>query len=133
MTKKRVTMRPVGEKPAGRIFIPIHTCRSKVDLVEKGGRLRGRKIRNLTVVRETRYCARRPNPVTTDEIQQDPKLIASTKTRLILRRVTESPGAYPPLKTVAEGLCFVLDNWEVCLLPCVHSTTLTVVLANRSE
>jgi len=53
------------------------------------------------------------NPITADETQRDRKLTASVETRLILRGVKESPNVYPPLKSVAEGLCFVLDNWEI--------------------
>ena len=76
--------------------------------------MRGRKVRNLTL-REKHRPARRPNLVTADETQQDRKLAVETK--LILRGVKESPNAYPPLKSVAEGLCFVLENWEVCSPP----------------
>jgi len=71
-----------------------------------------RKVRNLTL-REKHYFLRRPNSVATDETQQNRKPTASPETKLILRRVKESPNAYPPLKSVAESLSFVLDNCEV--------------------
>ena len=38
---------------------------------------------------------------------------ASATTKLILLEVKESSKAYPPLKSVAEDLWFVLDNCEV--------------------
>jgi len=76
---------------------------------------------------------RSPNSVAIDETQQNPKPTVSPETKLILRRVKESSNAYPPLKSVAEGLCFILDNCEVGLLSHVRSMMLTVVLANGGE
>ena len=38
---------------------------------------------------------------------------ASAEARSTLRAVKESPNAYPPLKAVAEDLCFILDSCEV--------------------
>jgi len=39
---------------------------------------------------------------------------ASASTRLLLRGVRDSADAFPPLKSVAGGLCFILENCEVC-------------------
>ena len=38
---------------------------------------------------------------------------ASATARLLLRGVKESADAFPPLKSVVGGLCFILDNCEV--------------------
>ena len=37
--------------------------------------------------------------------------------RLTLRGVKEAADAFPPLKAVAGGLCFILDNCEVQFTP----------------
>jgi len=41
------------------------------------------------------------------------KPLASSTAKLLLRGVKESADAFPPLKSVAGGLCFILDNCEV--------------------
>ena len=41
------------------------------------------------------------------------KTTASASTKLLLRRVSESADAFGPLKSVAGGLCFILENCEV--------------------
>jgi len=71
-------------------------------------------VRNSTP-REECYFVRRPESFTVDETQPSRTLTVSDETKLILRGVKESPNAYPPLKSVAEVLCFVLDNCEVRL------------------
>ena len=38
---------------------------------------------------------------------------ASATAKLLLRGVKESADAFPPLKSVVGGLCFILDNCEV--------------------
>ena len=46
---------------------------------------------------------------------------ASATAKLFLRGTMESADAFPPLKSVVGGLCFILDNWEVWLpssIPC---------------
>ena len=92
-----------------------------------------RKVRDSTL-REKHYFYRGSNSVATDETQQNRKPTASPETKLILRRVKESPNAYAPLKSVAESLCFVLDSCEVCPHPsCILSAMLKVVPANGSE
>ena len=92
-----------------------------------------RKVRNLTP--RGKHCFhRRPNSVATDETQQNRRPAASPETKLILRRVKESPNAYPPLKSVAERLCFILDNCEVWPLSHIRFfVMLMVVPANGIE
>ena len=38
---------------------------------------------------------------------------ASASAKLLLRGVRDSADAFPPLKSVAGGLCFILENCEV--------------------
>ena len=54
-----------------------------------------------------------PNHATTDDAQQNQKSAASVAAKSILYRLTESPNAYPPLKSVAVHLWYILDNCEV--------------------
>ena len=42
---------------------------------------------------------------------------ASSSAKLVLRGVSELSDACGPLKSVAGGLCFILDNYEVRYLP----------------
>jgi hypothetical protein len=39
--------------------------------------------------------------------------LASSGARLILLGIKESTDAFPPLKSTAAALCFILDNYEV--------------------
>ena len=41
------------------------------------------------------------------------KSVASATAKLFLHGVKESADAFPPLKSVVGGLCFILDNCEV--------------------
>jgi len=41
------------------------------------------------------------------------KSAASATAKLFLRAAKESSDAFPPLKSVVGGLCFILDNYEV--------------------
>ena len=50
---------------------------------------------------------------TGDEEKSNWKSTASATAKLILRGVRDSADAFGPLKAVAGGLCFVLDNCEV--------------------
>ena len=58
---------------------------------------------------------------------------ASATAKLLLRGVRDSADAFGPLKSVAGGLCFILDNCEV--RPSSHTllTTLTGVPANEGK
>ena len=71
----------------------------------------------------------------TDENRSNWKSIASATAGLLLRGVRDSADAFGPLKSVAGGLCFILENCEVWLsLP--HTTlptTLTCYPANNGK
>jgi hypothetical protein len=47
------------------------------------------------------------------------KSTASATAKLLLRGVRDSADAFGPLKSVASGLCFVLENYEVQSLACI--------------
>ena len=47
----------------------------------------------------------------------DWKATTSASAKLLLRGVRDSADAFGPLKSVAGGLCFFLDNYEVWLAP----------------
>jgi len=67
------------------------------------------QVRNLTL--HEKRCF--PDSATADKKRQNRKPTVSAETKLILRGIKESPNAYPPLKSVAESLCLILDNCEV--------------------
>ena len=48
------------------------------------------------------------------------KSTAFATTKLLLRGVRDSADAFGPLKSVAGGLCFILENCEVRPSPCPH-------------
>ena len=48
-----------------------------------------------------------------DEKKSDWKSTASATAKLIIRGVRDSADAFPPLKSAAGGLCFILENCEV--------------------
>ena len=50
---------------------------------------------------------------TADKNKPDWKSAASASAKLLLYGVRDSADAFPPLKSVAGGLCFILDNCEV--------------------
>ena len=52
-----------------------------------------------------------------DENKSDWKSTASASAKLVLRGVRDSADAFGPLKSVAGGLCFILDNCEVRFPP----------------
>ena len=52
-----------------------------------------------------------------DQNRPDWKSTASSSAKLILRGVRDSADAFGPLKSVAGGLCFILENCEVRWLP----------------
>jgi hypothetical protein len=61
------------------------------------------------------------------------KSAASSTAKLLLRGVRDSADAFGPLKSVASGLCFVLDNCEVCPPSNMFSVTLTGAAANEGK
>jgi len=48
------------------------------------------------------------------------KSLASSTAKIFLRGVKESADAFPPLKSVAGGLCYILDNYEVRPSSSIH-------------
>ena len=48
-----------------------------------------------------------------DESGSDWKSTVSSTAKSLLRGVRDSADAFPPLKSVAGGLCFILENYEV--------------------
>ena len=54
----------------------------------------------------------KPGPVASEE-KSNWKTTAAATAKLLLRGVCDSADAFGPLKSVAGGLCFVLDNCEV--------------------
>ena len=54
---------------------------------------------------------------TADEDGSDWKAMETISAKLLLRGVRDSADALGPLKSVAGGLCFILENYEVCF-PC---------------
>jgi hypothetical protein len=60
-----------------------------------------------------------------NENRSDWKSTASATAKLLLRGVRDSADAFPPLKSVAGGLCFILENYEVwftCRVHPIHTT-----------
>jgi len=55
-----------------------------------------------------------------NENMLDWKSIASATAKLLLRGVRDSADAFGPLKSVAGGLCFILENREVRPISRVH-------------
>ena len=52
-----------------------------------------------------------------DDNRPDWKSTASSSAKLVLRGVRDSADAFGPLKSIAGGLCFILENCEVrCFL-----------------
>ena len=50
------------------------------------------------------------DPGATSKIEPD---LASSAAKMTLRAVKETSDAFPPLKSAAPTLCFILDNYEV--------------------
>ena len=48
-----------------------------------------------------------------DETTSNWKSTASATAKLLLRGVRDTADAFGPLKSVAGGLCFILENYEV--------------------
>jgi len=68
-----------------------------------------------------------------DENKSDRKSTASASARLLLRGVRDSADAFGPLKSVAGGLCFILENSEVWTPPLTLPTILTGSTAYEGE
>jgi len=57
---------------------------------------------------------------TTKENKPNWRSTASATAKLLLRGVRDSADAFGPLKSVAGGLCFILENYEVRLSSLIH-------------
>ena len=68
-----------------------------------------------------------------DESASDWTTTATASAKLLLRGVSSSSDAFGPLKSVAGGLCFILENCEVRLPLRMLSTTLTCPAAYEGE
>jgi len=65
-------------------------------------------------VPETRHLDKSSGPsAAADETKSNWKSTASATAKLLLRGVRDSADAFGPLKSVAGGLCFILENREV--------------------
>ena len=71
--------------------------------------------------------------VAADENKSSRRSTASATAKLLLRGVNDSADAFGPLKSVAGGLCFILDNCEVRFSSHALPTTLTGVPANEGK
>ena len=67
------------------------------------------------------------------ESESDWTTTATASAKLLLRGVSSSSDAFGPLKSVAGGLCFILENCEVRLYSRMSSTTLTCPAANEGK
>ena len=68
-----------------------------------------------------------------DENKPSWKSTASSAAKLLLRGVKDSADAFGPLKSVAGGLCFILENCEVRSSICIRYLALTDAPANKSK
>ena len=68
-----------------------------------------------------------------NESESDWTTTASASAKLLLRGVSSSSDAFGPLKSVAGGLCFILENCEVKPPPSTLSVTLTGPAAHEGE
>ena len=68
-----------------------------------------------------------------DENKSGWKSTASSSAKLLLRGVRDSADAFGPLKSVAGGLCFILENCEVRLPPRSLSAALITLAAHEGE
>ena len=68
-----------------------------------------------------------------DETKSNWKSTASATAKLLLYGVRDTADAFGPLKSVAGGLCFILENCEVRSPSCMRGMMLTSVPANKGE
>jgi len=74
-----------------------------------------------------------PRSAAPDENKSGWKSTASASAKLLLRGVRDSADAFGPLKSVAGGLCFILENCEVWSPPLTLPTTLIDAAAYEGE
>jgi len=63
--------------------------------------------------RDGRMVYRTVEPYVVEENQSNLDSLAPTAAESRLRRVSESPNIFPPLRAIAGHLCFILENCEV--------------------
>jgi len=68
-----------------------------------------------------------------DNSRSEWKSTASASAKLLLRGVRDSADAFGPLKSIAGGLCFILESCEVRLHPHRLSIKLTSALENEGK
>ena len=68
-----------------------------------------------------------------DESESGWKTTATASAKLVLRGVSSSSDAFGPLKSIAGGLCFILENCEVRLPSRMLSATLTYPAAYKGK
>ena len=68
-----------------------------------------------------------------DETKSNWKSTASATAKLLLRGVRETADAFGPLKSVAGGLCFIVENYEVWSPSCMRCPMLTGTPANEGK
>ena len=68
-----------------------------------------------------------------DENRPGWKSTASSSAKLVLRAVRDSSDAFGPLKSVAGGLCFIMENCEVRYLPLYATSNTYASTANKGE
>ena len=73
------------------------------------------------------------NEPSADESESDWTTTASASAKLLLRGVSSSSDAFGPLKSVAGGLCFILENCEVWPPPRVLFQKLMGPAAHQGE
>ena len=74
-----------------------------------------------------------PGPAPSEE-QSNWRSTAVAAAKLLLRGVRDSADAFGPLRSVAGGLCFILENYEVRLAPWECSPTMfTSVIASEGK
>ena len=67
------------------------------------------------------------------ENRPDWKSTASSSAKLVLRAVRDSADTFGPLKSVAGGLCFILENCEVWCLPSSIISSTHVPAENKGK
>ena len=68
-----------------------------------------------------------------DETKSNWKSTASATAKLLLRGVRDAADAFGPLKSVAGGLCFIVENYEVRPPSRMRCLAFTGVPANEGE
>ena len=100
---------------------PERTCRKLIQFLPLIGFLDNTGDSSVPDhVQEPSTSPDQSEPNTTNEKKLDWKSAASATAKLLLRGVSDSADAVGPLKSVAGGLCFILENCEVRPSSSVH-------------